>query len=188
MKQLFLENPDDWRHWLSLNHDKEKEIWLIFYKKKSGKPTIKYELAVEEALCFGWIDSIIEKIDEQRYVRKFTPRKNNSNWSESNKKRVADLIMSNRMTAIGKAKVDIAKRNGKWNQETGQVISYEIPPEFQAALDHNFNAKKNFKQLSKSNQEQFIGWIMVARRHITREKRIMESIRLLEKNKKFGIK
>ena len=139
-------------------------------------------------MCFGWIDSIIKKIDEQRYVRKFTPRKNNSNWSESNKKRVADLIRNSRMTEIGQAKIDIAKRNGKWNQKASQDISYEIPPEFQAALDRNIKAKENFRQMSKSQQKQFIGWIMVARSNITREKRIMESIKLLEMNKKLGLK
>ena len=96
MKQLYFENSKDWRKWLKNNYEKETEVWLIFYKKESGYPTIEYEFAVEEALCYGWIDSIIKKIDNIRYARKFTPRKNNSKWSESNKTRTAKLIKDNR--------------------------------------------------------------------------------------------
>ena len=83
--QLYFKTSDEWRQWLKSHHDKENEVWLIFYKKGTGKPSMEYEASVEEALCFGWIDSIIKKINDEIYVRKFTPRKDNSLWSELNK-------------------------------------------------------------------------------------------------------
>ena len=92
MKQLYVTNRDEWRDWLSRHHATETEVWLIFYKKETCKPTIFYEAAIEEALCFGWIDSIIKKIDATRYARKFTPRKDNSKWSALNKKRAKKMI------------------------------------------------------------------------------------------------
>jgi len=92
MKLLYVKTAQEWRKWLSHNHDTETEVWLVFFKKETGEPSLQYESSVEEALCFGWIDSIIKKLDDNRYVRKFTPRKNSSKWSELNKKRVARLI------------------------------------------------------------------------------------------------
>ena len=88
MKKLYVKTGSEWRKWLTKNHNNVGEVWLIFFKKETGKISIDYESAVEEALCFGWIDSLVKKIDEERYVRKFTPRKDKSAWSESNKKRV----------------------------------------------------------------------------------------------------
>ncbi|UCC32844.1 MAG: hypothetical protein JSW53_03315, partial [Candidatus Bathyarchaeota archaeon] len=90
-QKLYVTNRDEWRSWLEKNHEAEKEVWLIFYKKHVGKPSVPYEDAVEEALCFGWIDSIIKKIDEKKFVRKFTPRKSSSRWSELNRKRAQKM-------------------------------------------------------------------------------------------------
>lgn len=92
----------EWREWLTKNHDKTTEIWLVYYKKHTGKPTIKYEEAVEEALCFGWIDGIEKRIDEERYAQRFTPRRKNSNWSESNIARYKKLVKQGLMTKAGK--------------------------------------------------------------------------------------
>lgn len=105
-KTLYVTNRDDWRAWLNKNHKTEKEVWLIYYKNHTGKPTIPYDVAVEEALCFGWIDSIVKRIDDERYMQKFTPRKTNSNWSELNKKRVKKMIKEGRMTEAGMAKIN----------------------------------------------------------------------------------
>src|SRR5256885_14789235 len=104
-KTLYVTSRDDWRAWLEKNHETEKEVWLIYYKKHTNRPRIPYDDAVEEALCFGWIDSIVQKIDDERYAQKFTPRKSSSKWSESNKRRVRKLLQEGRMTQAGLAKI-----------------------------------------------------------------------------------
>ena len=188
MKELYFKTSDDWRKWLKSNHDKENEVWLIFFKKEIGKPSIGYESAVEEALCFGWIDSIIKKLDDERYVRKFTPRRSNSRWSDSNKKRVGKLMRQGLMTKSGAAKVTEAKKSGLWEQSGQPEISFEIPGEFESALAKSKKAKIFFDQLALTYQKQFIGWISVAKRQETKIRRIGESIALLEQCKKLGLK
>ncbi len=103
--ELLFEDRDGWRKWLMKNHSTSGVVWLLFYKKHTGKPCMAYDAAVEEALCFGWIDSLTKRIDNERYAQKFTPRKQSSNWSESNLRRVKKLIESGRMTEVGLAKV-----------------------------------------------------------------------------------
>lgn len=105
-KTLYVTNRDEWRAWLSENHGSEKEIWLVYYKKHTRKPTIPYDDAVEEALCFGWIDGIEKRMDEERYAQRFTPRKAKSNWSESNKRRVKKLLEQGKMTEAGLATIN----------------------------------------------------------------------------------
>lgn len=100
-KQLYVTDRDAWRAWLEKNYDTEKEIWLIYYKKHTGKPRIPYDDAVEEALCFGWIDSTVKRVDDEKFAQKFTPRKNKSNWSDLNKKRAKKMIREGRMTKAG---------------------------------------------------------------------------------------
>jgi uncharacterized protein YdeI (YjbR/CyaY-like superfamily) len=188
LKQLYVADRDKWRKWLSQHHAKEIGIWLIFYKKGTSKPSLDYDDAVEEALCFGWIDSIIKKIDDQKYARKFTPRKDKSIWSQLNKKRANKMIKQGRMTDAGLAKIKIAKKNGSWNREARPQISFEIPPEFAKALARNKKAKKNFDDLAPSYRKFYIGWIATAKRPETKERRIAESIELLEQGKKLGMK
>jgi uncharacterized protein YdeI (YjbR/CyaY-like superfamily) len=188
MKQIYFKDPNEWRNWLSHNWDKKKEIWLIFYKKETGKPSIDYNIVVEEALCFGWIDSIIKKIDNQRFVRKFTSRKDNSNWSESNKRRVVKLIEENRMTGSGLAKIKIAKKNGQWFKPDKPEIDIKIHSEFLKALDENVEARKFFDQLPQTNKNQFNIWINAAKQSGSKNKRILESIRLLAARQKLGLK
>jgi uncharacterized protein YdeI (YjbR/CyaY-like superfamily) len=188
MKQLYTTNRSQWRDWLSRHHATEKGIWLIFYKKGTSKPTIQYEEAVEEALCFGWIDSIIKRIDAVKYARKFTPRNDRSNWSGLNKKRAAKMIKEGKMTDIGLAKIQTAKKTGLWDQDGRPRISLDVPPEFAEALAGNKKAKDNFDKLAASYRMQYIGWIAVAKRQETKKRRIDESIALLEKGKKLGMK
>ncbi len=187
MKSLYFKTPQEWRTWLKSNHDKETELWLIFYKNNI-RSTLDYKSAVEEALCFGWIDSIIKKIDEKRFVRKFTPRKNRSKWSPSNKKRVERLIKSGRMTNVGLLKIKAAQKNGFWDEIDRPTINYDLPEDFKKALNDNRKAKEFFAQLAPTYQKQFIGWIRVAKRQETIENRISESIQLLEKGKKLGLR
>jgi uncharacterized protein YdeI (YjbR/CyaY-like superfamily) len=188
MKQLYVINRDEWRDWLSANHATEVGIWLIFYKKKSSMPTIMYEAAVEEAICFGWIDSIIKKIDTVRYARKFTPRSDKSNWSPLNKKRANKMIREGRMTEVGLAKIKAAKKTGLWDKDSRPQISLDIPPEFAKALACNQKAKDNFDKLAPSYRKYYIAWISVAKMPETQKRRIDESIALLEQGKRLGLK
>jgi uncharacterized protein YdeI (YjbR/CyaY-like superfamily) len=188
MKQLYFSDREQWRNWLSEHYNGEAGVWLIFYKKDTHKPTIDYEDAVEEALCFGWIDSIIKKIDEARYVRKFTPRKDKSRWSALNRKRANKMIKEGRMTDIGFAKIKTAKKKGLWEKDGRPQISFDVPPKLAKALAQNKKAKENFDKLTSSYRKQYIGWIVVAKRAETKKRRIEESIALLEKGKKLGMK
>jgi uncharacterized protein YdeI (YjbR/CyaY-like superfamily) len=189
MKQLHFTTRHEWRRWLAVNHDREKDgIWLVFHKKKTGRPSLTYGESVEEALCFGWIDSIIRKIDDEKYCRKFTPRKDDSQWSTANRKRVEDLISNGTMTEIGLAKVEAAKRSGRWEMDSRPVIGAEAPPELLEALARNKRAKEFFDELAPTYQKQYIAWIVTAKRPETKEKRVRESIRCLSRRKKLGLK
>jgi uncharacterized protein YdeI (YjbR/CyaY-like superfamily) len=188
MKQLYVNNRKEWRDWLCQQHDKCSGIWLVFYKKHTGKSTIEYNEAVEEALCFGWIDSIIKKIDDEKYVRKITPRKANSRWSELNKKRVTKIKKQGLMTEAGIEKVNEAKASGLWNKSSSAQIAHNISKELESALAKNREAKYFFDQLAPSYQKQFIGWIAAAKRQEIINLRVRESIILLEKGEKLGMK
>ena len=188
MKQVYVRNRKEWRDWLNQNHAKSTGIWLVFYKKQTGKPTLEYDDAVEEALCFGWIDSIIKKIDDEKYVRKLTPRKADSRWSALNKKCIARLKKQGLMTEAGIVKVKEAKASGLWNEPDRPQMSLDIPKELESALTKNRKAKNFFDQLAPSYQRQFIGWIAVAKRRETKKRRLRESIALLEQGEKLGMK
>lgn len=188
MKKLLPENIEAWRTWLAQHHATEREIWLVFFKKTTGKPSIDYGRSVEEALCFGWIDSLTKNIDDEKYARKFTPRNAESLWSESNKERVSKMLEQGRMAESGKAVVAEAKKRGLWQKSAQPNISYDLPPEFQQSLKKHKKAATYFQKLAPSYQKQYIGWIAVARRPETRAKRIRESIVLLEKGQKLGMK
>jgi uncharacterized protein YdeI (YjbR/CyaY-like superfamily) len=189
MKQLYIPDRSKWRQWLTKNHNKEeKGIWLIFYKKGADKPTLNYEDAIEEALCFGWIDSIIKKIDDEKYVRKFTPRNAGSKWSQLNKKRINKMIKQGLMTRAGLAKIQQAKKTGMWEKDGRASISFEMPKEFADVMLKNRKAKEFFEQLAPTYQKQFKGWINAAKTPETRKKRIVESIGLLKQGKKLGLK
>jgi len=189
MKTIEVKNRAEWRAWLAANHAKEVQVWLVYYKKKTGKPTIEYSASVEEALCYGWVDSIIKKLDDLKYARKFTPRRENSKWSPSNKKRVEELIRDGVMTEHGLQKVEAAKRNSNWdNLIQKPELTFNMPAEFVEALRKNKRAKETFDKLAPTYQKQYLGWIEVAKLPETREKRIKESIRLLAEGKKLGLK
>ena len=189
MKQLYFKTSKEWREWLKANYDTEKGVWLVYYKKGFDKPTMKYDESVEEALCYGWIDSLIKRIDEKKFARKFHPRKEKSYWSELNKKRVAKLIKENRMTKIGLKKIEAAKKNGMWNKLNPKPdFEISVTPEFQKALNKNKKAKKNFKNLPPSHKKPYMIWISSARKMETQLKRINEAVQLLENGKKLGLK
>ena len=188
MKTLDVKTREKWRRWLEKNCAKETLVWLVFHKKHTGKPCIEYDAAVEEALCFGWIDSIVKKLDEQRYARKFTPRRPASQWSESNKRRVASLIEQGLMTKRGLVKVEQAKESGLWERSDRPEISLQVPTELKKALLKNRKARAFFDGLAPSCQKQFIGWIATAKRQETKDRRVSEAVALLERGKKLGMK
>ena len=148
MKQIYVKSREEWRAWLKDNHNKEgKGIWLVFFKKHTKKPTLDYNDSVEEALCFGWIDSIIKKIDEEKYVRKFTPRNSKSLWSPSNKKRITKMIKEGKMAEYGLKKVNEAKKSGQWDKGDRMEIDFDIPPELEEAFKKNKKARDFFEKL-----------------------------------------
>jgi uncharacterized protein YdeI (YjbR/CyaY-like superfamily) len=179
----------EWRAWLAENHAKEQEIWLVYYKSTSGKTGIDYETSVEEALCYGWVDSLIQKIDAEKYARKFNPRRMGSFWSASNKKRVEKLIAEGRMTPIGLAKYDPHAKESA--SEVGLQIrraEVPIPTEVSQMLKANMKAWGSFQQLAPSQQRQYIGWVLSAKKVETQQKRLAEVIAVLEQGKKLGLK
>lgn len=190
-KELYISTRDEWREWLSGNHDSEKEVWLIYYRKQTGRPSISYDDSVEEALCFGWVDSIIRKIDDEKFARKFSRRTPKSRWSEANKKRVEKMVREGKMTEIGLAKIREAKACGKWF-ETPTSARYRkklvIPPYLTDALTANKQALDNFNKLAESYKRNFVTWIDSAKKEETRRKRLAEAIGLLERNQKLGMK
>ena len=189
--EIYFPTREQWRAWLSENHDQSNGLWLLFYKKDSGKPSLNYEETLEEALCFGWIDGIIKNLDSQRFVRKFTPRTNLILWSPSNRQRVERLMESGLMTEIGLSKIGDYSKTGNliWPEN-----SKEPPPliplssEMIDLLKQNPVAFSNFSNLSASNQKKYVLWIMSAKQQETREKRMREAILLLEKNHKNLLK
>jgi uncharacterized protein YdeI (YjbR/CyaY-like superfamily) len=188
MNQLLCPTLADWRKWLKQNHRKVDEVWLVFFKKGAGEQTLTYDEALDEALCYGWIDSLIKKIDDTKYARKFTPRNEVSKWSEINKKRVERLFKEGRMTRAGMDVVETAKKNGCWDKPDRPPTVTEIPTELTAVLKKNKVAKANFERLAPSHRARYIMWVGTARRPETRARRAVEAVRLLDNDKKLGLK
>lgn len=166
-----------WRAWLGKNHARSPGVWLVFYKKASGTSTVRYDEAVEEALCFGWIDSQVKPVDERRYRQLFTPRKPKSVWSKLNKDRVQRMIAEDLMTDSGLAAIKTARRNGSWTS-LDSVEALEVPPDFQKALNANRLALKNFDRMSPSRKKQLLYRINSAKRSETRLRRITDAVAL----------
>jgi uncharacterized protein YdeI (YjbR/CyaY-like superfamily) len=175
-----------WRDWLAGHGASETEVWLVYYKAVTGEPTISYQASLEEALCFGWVDSLIQKIDEQKYARKFTPRKPGSKWSELNKHLVAKLIKEGRMTEAGLAKVGFSLEEAPSARPKRPELP--LPDWLKEGLMASPQAWENFSRLPPSHQRNYILWISDARREETRQRRIMEAIGRLEKNERLGLK
>ena len=178
LKKLF-KDRNQWRKWLEENHDKEKEIWLVFYKVKVNKKSVKYKEAVCEALCFGWIDSTVRRIDDEKHMQRYTPRKAKSNWSALNKSRVKKLIEEGLMMKHGFGTIEIAKQNSSWERLYSIEIKMEVPRELEEAFEKNINAKTIYEKLPASKKKQYLYWIKSAKRDETREKRIKETIKWL---------
>ena len=182
--ELYFENRAEWRAWLNNHHSTARELWLVFYKKHTGKPSMSYDASVEEALCFGWIDSLIKRLDDDRFARKFTPRKDMSKWSASNLRRIEKLKKSGLMTEVGLGKVPVDV------EPTPAVSSrpLEVPPFMATALQENPAAKEYFDELAPSYRRNFIHWVSSAIKETTRQRRLAEAISLLSRREKVEMK
>jgi len=177
-----------WRSWLQKNHATVTEVWLVFYKRHTGKPTLSYNDAVEEALCFGWIDGVKRSVDEERYMHRFSPRLMGSKWSESNRKRVARLVDAGLMTPSGQRSIDEAKLNGNWDTPARPSMDMPMPPELASRLKRHKKAARFFESLAPSYRRQYIAWIATARRDETRTRRLDEAMQLLARGEKLGMR
>lgn len=187
MKTVTPKSRRAWRTWLERNHAAADEAWVVFYKRGVGKPTLSYNDAVEEALCFGWVDGLKKSLDGERYTHRFTPRKPGSKWSESNKTRVARLMKAGAMAPRGLALVEEAKRNGQWAAASRPDVDLSMPDDLAARLKRSKAAAAFFESLAPSYQRQFIAWIVTAKRDETRKKRLEKTMELLKKGEKLGM-
>jgi uncharacterized protein YdeI (YjbR/CyaY-like superfamily) len=180
-------NKVEWRDWLEKNHITKDGIWLIHYKKKSKKQSVSHPDAVEEALCFGWIDSKLKRIDEERYILRYTPRKGKSVWSKINKDAAEKMIEHGKMTNAGFEKIKIAKKQGLWDSAYTNLKKDRLPSDLKNALFENKIAWKNFNNFANSYRNSYIGWIKASKTEETRKRRIKEVLKRSIENKKPGI-
>ena len=173
----------EWRQWLTEHYTSSTGIWLVYYKKASGKPRVSYDDAVEEALCYGWIDGQGRRLDDERSMILFTPRKPRSVWSKPNKERVAKLIEAGRMLEAGLLKINVAKQNGSWDALTDSDAQV-IPPDLANALQANPTAQQYFAAFSPSAQKNILAWISSAKRSETRAQRVQATVTCAAENKK----
>ena len=170
-----------WRNWMAKNHEKETSVWLIIFHKKSRQASVYYDEAVEEALCFGWVDSVSNSRNEESSYLYFAKRKPKSNWSKANKDRVEKLTKLGLIMPAGQAMIDLAKQTGTWTA-LEVVDQLTIPPDMQKLFDKNKTAEKNFLAFPASTRRGILEWILNAKRPETRQKRVEETVTLAAQN------
>lgn len=180
-KEIYFKNRIEWREWLLINHNLSKGIYLILYKLGSEKESMRWEEAVQEALCFGWIDSVVKKIDGEKRKQLFTPRKPKSGWSKLNKDHIKKLIANNLMHESGLEKIEIAKKDGSWSIRDN-AENLIIPNGLEKKLNQNNIAFRNFQALTRSHKKGYLHWLYSAKREETRKKRIIEIVKLCGQN------
>jgi uncharacterized protein YdeI (YjbR/CyaY-like superfamily) len=187
MKTLHVIERAEWRAWLQANGGREKEVWLVFYKRHTGRKRLEYDDAVEEAVCFGWIDSIVRRLDEEKYAQKFTPRKRNSNWSAANIARAKKMIAAGRMTPAGAALIEpgTLRRPPAKPQAADQE---RVPAYFIAALKADPKARAFFAGLAPSYRRLYVRWVGSAKKTETRQRRLDEALATLRAGRKLGLK
>lgn len=173
----------EWRLWLKENHSSKQSVWLVLYKKESNKPTISWSEAVDEALCFGWIDSKRKPVNEDKFIQFFSKRKLNGTWSKVNKEKIKQLIDEGLMTKVGFDSIETAKQNGSW-KILDEVEELKIPEDLEKELKIKANAMDFFLSLSKSARKAILQWLVFASRQETRQKRITEIAELAGKKQK----
>jgi len=184
MKTLRVRGPGQWRDWLRKHHASESEVWLVFYKRHTGTVSIDYKDALDEALCFGWIDSLIRRLDDDRYARKFTPRRPESRWSAVNRKRYAQLRAAGRLRPPG-----IARAPTRRSAEPRRMkLPSKLPGSMQKALRENPAAGRTWRALPPGQRRLYCAWIESAKREETKQRRLEEATRLLNAGKVLGLK
>jgi len=183
IKTFHAKTQEAWREWLAQNHDKEKAVWLILYKKDSSTPSVYYSEAVDEALCFGWIDSTVSKRDEESRYQYFTTRKPKSNWSKVNKEKVARLLETGLMMPSGLKMVELAQETGTWDA-LNDVENLVLPEDLKIEFEKNEIAMQNWEKFSRSSKKMFLGWLFDAKTTPTRQARIEKIINSVVENKK----
>ncbi|UCG54381.1 MAG: YdeI/OmpD-associated family protein [Dehalococcoidia bacterium] len=186
-KARYFRDRYQWNQWLLKNHNIVHEIWLLHYKKSSGKVGITYDEAVEEAIRFGWIDGKLKSIDDERFILRYSPRKARSVWSKLNKERAEKLMKMGRMTDAGMTKIEEAKRNGYWDEAYTNKKREELPDDLRKALLKKANAWSNFGAFANSYRNTYIGWVVSAKTDKTRKRRITEVVKRSLLNKRPGI-
>lgn len=182
LDNLDVQSRQQWRAWLQKNHASSPGIWFVFYKKHAAMTSIPYEDAIREALCFGWIDSVVKRLDDDRFVLKFTPRKPTSKWSDSNRKRWAELEAARALAPAGRAAAPTA------NRYAPRPRIPTLPAYVARGLKANRKAWAFFQTLSPTNRRHYIVWIHIAKRPETRTRRLRESVALLAAGKRLGLK
>ncbi len=181
-KDLFyFKNAQEWRNWLHENHHVSKGVHLVFYRVTSEFESMRWEEAVQVAICYGWIDSTVRKIDDERRKQMFTPRKDKSVWSKLNKTYIEKLIQDNLMHESGLRKIETAKKNGSW-ESLDAVESLTMPTDLENAFQSNPTALDNYNKFSPSYRKSYLYWLNQAKREETRTARIAEIVRLCEEN------
>lgn len=182
---LYFKNREEWRKWLSKNHDKENEVWLIHYKKHSNKLGVNHGEAVEESICFGWIDGKLKRVDNKKFILRYSPRKANSVWSKINKEKAEKMIKLGKMSKYGLVKIEEAKKIGSWDNAYTNKKKEMMPPDLKKALMKNKKAWYNFQNFANSYRNMYIGWINGSKTDETRRKRIEKVVKQSLQNKKL---
>ena len=186
MKTLRVQHIDQWREWLEEHHPSASEIWLVFYKRHTGVASVDYKDALDEALCYGWVDSLVKRLDDRRYALKFTPRRADSRWSDPNRKRYAELKASGRLRPAGIKRPPTAR--GYAPPPPRLPLPARLPPYIQAALREHATARRYFEALAPSHRRRYVAWIESAKREETKLRRLQEAMRLLTSGKVLGLK
>ncbi len=187
-KLLPLGNRETWREWLQLHHASEKEAWLVIRKKQAIQPGITYDEALDEALCFGWIDGLMRSVDDQTFTLRFSPRKSRSIWSEGNKQRVGRLIEQGLMTEAGLAKIREAWENGEWDKAAEREDTSIMHADLEQALQRDGRIWVAWEGLAPSLRTQYIYWVASARTEETRRRRIRETVRVVAEGREPGVR
>ena len=186
MKTLLVRTVDQWRDWLDKHHESESEVWLILHKRHTGIVSIAYKDALDEALCTGWVDSLVKRLDDRRYAIKCTPRRVDSRWSAANRQRYAELKASGRLKPAGISRPPTDRGYGA--RPPRLAMPSRLPPYIQSALKDHPAARRHFEALSSSQRRRYFAWIESAKREETKLRRLKEAIRLLENGQVLGLK
>lgn len=185
IEPIIFKDRTTWRSWLEGNHSDRDEVWVFHFKKGSSKKGLTHEEAVEEALCFGWIDSRLVRVDEEKYALRYTPRKPDSVWSKINKEKADRMIRAGKMTSAGLAKIEEAKRSGSWQKAYTNIKRDRIPTDLKKALQMDERAWSNFQNFANSYTNMYIGWVTSSKTNETRRKRIAKVVEQSINNKKL---